>query len=140
MRSSREVKQNATRDAIALLLQHPELAVQAEVPGFFADSPIQGFPLLYALYQTIRDNPGLTSSALLERWREQKDFAILQKLMQRNVFGTEEKADQLTVFNDAIQRLVQKHRDERFEALERKLKQDGLSDDELEEYKSLLAR
>ena len=139
-RSNREVKQNATRDAIALLLQHPELAKEADIPDFFATASIQGFSLLHALYQTARDNPEISSSALLERWRDKKDFEILQKLMQRNIFGTDEKASQLIVFNDAIQRLTMKYRDERFEILETKLKQGGLSETELEEYKSLLTR
>ncbi len=109
-------------------------------PDFFATASIQGFSLLYALYQTARDNPEISSSALLERWRDKKDFEILQKLMQRNIFGTDEKASQLIVFNDAIQRLTMKYRDERFEILETKLKQGGLSETELEEYKSLLTR
>jgi len=139
-RGNREVKQNATRDAIALLLQHPELAGETNLPDFFASASIQGFSLLYALYQTARDNPAISSSALLERWRDKKDFEILQKLIQRNVFGTDEKSGQLAVFNDAIQRLTMKLNDERFEILETKLKQDGLSDAELEEYKSLLTR
>ncbi len=139
-RNSREVKQNATRDAIALLLQHPELATKADVPDFFATASIQGFSLLYELYQTARNNPGISSSALLERWRDKKDFEILQKLVQRNVFGTDEKSDQLTVFSDAIQRLTMKYKDERYEILESKLKQGGLSETELEEYKSLLTR
>jgi len=139
-RVNREVKQNATRDAIALLLQHPELAGETNLPDFFATASIQGFSLLYALYQTARDNPAISSSALLERWRDNKDFEILQKLIQRNVFGTDEKAGQLAVFNDAIQRLTLKLNDERFEILDAKLKQGGLSDAELEEYKSLLTR
>ena len=139
-RTNREVRQNATRDAIALLLQHPELAGQVEVPDLFATATIQGFSLLHALYCTVRDNPGISSSALLERWRDNRDFGILQKLMQRNVQGTDEKAGQLAVFRDALQRLVEKYRDERFEALETRLKQNGLSAAELEEYKSLLAR
>lgn len=139
-RGNREVKQNATRDAIALLLQHPELAGETNLPDFFASASIQGFSLLYALYQTARDNPAISSSALLERWRDKKDFEILQKLIRRNVFGTDEKSGQLAVFNDAIQRLTMKFNDERFEILETKLKQDGLSDAELEEYKSLLTR
>ena len=139
-RGNREVKQNATRDAIALLLQHPELAGETNLPDFFATASIQGFSLLYALYQIARDNPAISSSALLERWRDKGDFEILQKLMQRNVFGTDEKSGQLAVFNDAIQRLTMKLNDERFEILETKLKQGGLSEAELEEYKSLLTR
>ena len=139
-RSTRTVKQNATRDAIALLLQHPELAKTAEIPDYFASASIQGFALLHTLYQTVRENPDITSSALLERWRDREDFSILQKLMQRDVFGTDEKAGQLAVFNDAIQRLTQKYHDERFDILETKLKQTGLDEAELEEYKSLLRR
>jgi DNA primase len=139
-RGNREVKQNATRDAIALLLQHPELAGETEIPDYFATTSIQGFSLLHALYQTARDNPAISSSALLERWRDKNDFEILQKLIQRNVFGTDEKSGQLAVFNDAVQRLTMKLNDERFEVLEAKLKQGGLSNAELEEYKSLLTR
>lgn len=139
-RGNRDIKQNATRDAIALLLQHPELAGETNLPDYFASASIQGFSLLHALYQTARDNPTISSSALLERWRDKKDFEILQKLIQRNVYGTDEKAGQLAVFNDAIQRLTMKLNDERFEILEAKLKQGGLSDAELEEYKSLLTR
>ena len=140
LRSNREVKQNATRDAIALLLQHPELAKETDVPDFFATASIQGFSLLYALYQTARNNPAISSSALIERWRDKNEFEILQKLLRRDVFGTDEKASQLTIFKDAIKRLIMKHRDERYEILEAKLKQGGLSDSELEEYKSLLTR
>ncbi len=139
-RSNREVRQNATRDAIALLLQHPELAAETDIPESFAASSIQGFGLLHALYRTARDNPSITSSALLERWRDKQDFSIVQKLMQRNVFGTDEKAEQAAVFRDAIQRLILKYNDERFEALEVKLKQSGLDETELEEYKALLKR
>jgi DNA primase len=139
-RSGRNIKQNATRDAIALLLQHPELAIEVDLPAMFATAPLQGFSLLNEIYQIIRKTPNISSSALLERWREKKDFEILQKLMQRNVYGTEEKTRRITVFNDAIKRLVAKHNDARFEILEGKLKQGILSDAELEEYKSLLAR
>ena len=139
-RPGREVKQNALRDAIALLLQHPEIANDVEVPAFFATASLQGFALLYRLYDTIQTNPGIATSALLERWRGKDDFDILQKLMQRNVYGTDEKASQLAVFGDALKSLTLKYNDQRFEALESKLKHGGLSETELQEYKSLLAR
>lgn len=137
---ARAVKQNATRDAIALLLQYPALASQVEIPDYFATAPIQGFALLCALYQTIRDNPDIASSALLERWRGLDDFDILQRLMQRNVFGTDDRAGRVAVFSDAIQRLDMKYRDERFNVLQAKLTQSGLNEAEREEYKSLLTR
>jgi DNA primase len=139
-RQHREIKTNALRDAIALLLQHPELAREITVPDYFATASIQGFSLLHALYETIISCPDISSSALLERWRDNKDFEIVQKLIQRNVFGTDEKTGQIAVFSDAIRSLNMKFRDARFEILENKLKQSGLDPAELEEYKSLLVR
>jgi DNA primase len=139
-RQNRDIKQNALRDAIALLLQHPELGGEITVPDYFATASIQGFSLLHALYRTIISHPDISSSALLERWRGNKDFEIVQKLMQRNVFGTDEKTAQIAVLRDAIQSLNMKYRDARFEILENKLKQGGLNTAELAEYKSLLAR
>ncbi len=138
--STREIKQNATRDAIALLLQYPELATQSSVPEIFESAPIQGFGLLYTLYKTIADNPELSSSALLERWRNQKDFEIVQKLMQRNIHGTEDKQGRTDVFNDAIKTLIKKYNDARYEVLDNKLRGGGLSEEEMEEYKVLLTQ
>jgi hypothetical protein len=85
-------------------------------------------------------SPQITSSALLERWRNKKDFEILQKLMQRRIYGTREKDGRIKVFSDAIKSLISKYNDARFEQLEAKLKQGKLDNAELEEYKSLLAR
>lgn len=137
---TRKIKQNATRDAIALLLQHPELADKVTLPDTFATAPQLGFVLLHELYHTIKQNPDISSSVLVERWRDKKDFEILQKLMQRNLYGTEEKTGQVNVLSDAIRSLIAKYNDARFEILEHKLKQGKLSEAELDEYKSLLTR
>ena len=139
-RNDRQIKQNATRDAIALILQYPELAVEVELPETFANAPLQGFPLLAELQRTAMASPQITSSALLERWRNKKDFEILQKLMQRRIYGTKEKDGRVKVYSDAIKSLISKYNDARFEQLENKLKQGKLDNAELEEYKSLLAR
>ena len=139
-RSGRQIKQNATRDAIALLLQYPELSAEVTIPETFASTPLQGFSLLAELQREIMASPQITSSALLERWRNKKDFEILQKLVQRKVYGTEDKDKRVQVYSDAIKSLIAKYNDARFEILESKLEQSGLSDAELEEYKSLLTR
>ena len=91
---TRQIKQNATRDAIALLLQHPELANIISIPEVFRDTALQGFSLLFRLHDTILKNPNLSSSALLERWRGNDEFEILQKLLQRDVQGTDDKHTQ----------------------------------------------
>jgi DNA primase len=139
-RSTRKIKQNATRDAIALLLHHPELALVCAVPDTFRDTSLQGFALLHQLHETILNNPGLSSSALLERWRGTNEFEILQKLLQRDVQGTDDKQAQEAVYKDAVQQLLNKYKDERYEVLDAKLRESGLSDTEMQEYKELLKR
>ena len=136
----RQIRQNALRDAIALLLQYPAVAEAREIPDFFATSSLPGYALLYELYQTVKKNPGIPPAAVMERWRDQEEFEILEKLLLRNVYGTEEKSRQAKVFSDAVQRLIEKHQRARFEILEHKLERGGLSESELEEYKSLLSR
>ena len=139
-RSTRKIKQNATRDAIALLLHHPQLALVCTVPDTFRDTSLQGFALLHQLHETILNNPGLSSSALLERWRGTNEFEILQKLLQRDVQGTDDKQAQEAVYKDAVQQLLNKYKDERYEVLDAKLRESGLSDTEMQEYKELLKR
>jgi DNA primase len=139
-RSTRKIKQNATRDAIALLLHHPELASVCAIPDTFRDTSLQGFALLHQLHETILNNPGLSSSALLERWRGTNEFEILQKLLQRDVQGTDDKQAQEAVYKDAVQQLLNKYKDERYEVLDAKLRESGLSDTEMQEYKELLKR
>lgn len=140
VRSNRQIKQSATRDAIALLLQYPELASTTTIPDTFRDIPIQGFSLLYKLHDTIINNTGLASSAILERWRESKEFEILQKLLQREVQGTDDKANREAVYKDAVRSLVKKYNHERYEQLDIKLRDKGLTDAEMEEYKILLTQ
>ncbi|MDH5712043.1 MAG: DNA primase, partial [Gammaproteobacteria bacterium] len=137
-RSTREIKQNATRDAIALLLQYPKLAHDVSVPDFFKSSEIQGLPLIYDLHALIRNHHELTPSALLERWRDNNNFSALQKMMERDVVCSNDPDILKNLLTDAINNLVRKHQDYRFAILEKKLQETGLNDSEMEEYKSFL--
>ena len=137
-RSNREVKQNATRDAIALLLQFPNLSCEALVPDTFKDSEIQGLPLLHEIHSMIKSHPEITPSALLERWRNNESFSVLQKMMQRDIVGIDDPQNIKNVFTDTINNLTRKHNEHRYSMLERKLQETGLDDAEMDEYKSLL--
>lgn len=139
-RSNREVKQNATRDAIALLLQHPKLACEVQAPEFFKDSAIQGLPLLYKLHALICQHPDISASALLERWRDDESFSALQMMMQRDIVCDDSIESLRNLLTDAINNLTGKHNDHRYAELEKKLQETGLDAAEMEEYKSLLAR
>ena len=139
-RSNREVKLSATRDAIALLLQTPSLALEVPVPDSFKESEIQGLPLLHEIYTLILNHPGITPSALLERWRENAAFPALQKMMQRDVLGVGDKQNTAILFTDFINNLSTKHNDYRFEILEQKYHDGTLTDTERSEYQAHFTR
>ena len=69
------------RKAIALLLYRPELAQQAMVnDSTLLDSSELGIKLLVELIETWRDHPQLSVAALLERYRDTPEGAILERL------------------------------------------------------------
>lgn len=77
----RPARPSRMAQAIALLLDHPELA--AEVEGVDddwrrLDSP--GVAILSQLLETIAAYPGINKAALIERWRDHEHFAYLQRL------------------------------------------------------------
>ena len=137
-RSTREIKQNATRDTIAILLQYPKLAHNISVPDFFKTSEIQGLSLIHELYTLIKGHPEITPSALLERWRDNTNFAALQKMMERDVVCSDDPDSMKNLLIDAINNLTRKHHDYRFAVLEKKLQESGLDEQEMDEYKSFL--
>ncbi|MDH5388886.1 MAG: hypothetical protein OEY06_10605, partial [Gammaproteobacteria bacterium] len=139
-RSNREIKLSATRDAIALILQVPSLALEVQVPDSFKYSEIQGLPLLHEIYTLIINHQDITPSALIERWRENDAFAALQKMMQRDVLGTDDKQNMAILFADFINNLSSKHNDHRYEILEQKLHDGTLTDDERSEYQAHFTR
>jgi DNA primase len=84
-RVRKEVRQptrpSRVAQAIALLLDHPELA--AEVDGVDddwrrLDNP--GVAILGQLLEMIAAYPGINKAALIERWRDHEHFAYLQRL------------------------------------------------------------
>jgi DNA primase len=72
------------RKAIALLLYRPELAQQATMDDdpVLRDSREPGMRLLADLVATLRTRPELTVAALLERYRDTREGAILERLAQ----------------------------------------------------------
>ncbi len=76
------VRMSPVRIAISLLLQRPELAVQAGDPKRFASFQIPGLELLVSLIEIVQAHPQLSSGALLERWRGTDEEPSLMKLVQ----------------------------------------------------------
>ena len=69
------------RKAIALLLYRPELARQTtDDPLALSDDGEPGVKLLASVIAVLRANPQLTTAALLERYRDTREGAILERL------------------------------------------------------------
>ncbi len=106
--SGRRPATSPLRLTIALLIQHPELASALTGLGqdwHHLDNP--GIRLLERLIATLATQSGLSSAALLERWREEEDFKILIQLSDPRLLAhipTEGLEPELT---GAIQRLNQ---------------------------------
>jgi len=132
-----QVSMTPTRLAIALLLQHPEVAQQCTIPDTIRNSNMPGIKLLIQLYEMIIQTPASSPSVLLERWRNSPDEPVLTKLMQWDIPGTTKADEKLILINDAFNNLVQKHRESRMEELLNKSKTMTLSIEEKNELSQL---
>lgn len=135
-----QVSMTPTRLVIALLLQYPQTAQQCTIPDELRASDMPGLSLLIQLHDTILQTAANSPSVLLERWRGSADEMILTRLMQLDIPGSGEQAEQLQLINDALQKLVQKNREFRMEALLQKSRNTPLNDDERAELSRLYQR
>lgn len=132
-----QVSMTPTRLIIALLLQHPEMATQFEIPQLVRNSDMPGLPLLIQLFDTIIQTSASNPSVLLERWRDSKDEAVLTRLLQWDIPGAEESPDQLKLVSDAFANLTQKIRETRMQELLNKSRIETLNEIEKTELSEL---
>ncbi len=132
-----QISMTPTRLAMALLLQYPECAAHSQIPEPLRDSTLPGLNLLIKLFDTILQTSNVSPSVLLERWRGTQDEAILTRLMQWDIPGTEQQPQQLQLFSDAVDKLLNKHYETRLEQLLEKSRSTPLSDEEKAEMSSI---
>ncbi len=125
------IKNNKTRVAIALLLQNPQLADCMEIPPSFETAITKGLPLLFHLYKTIKENPAITSAALLERYRAHEFEQPLNTLAFWSSPETENTETRQDDYINIVQRL---HIEDRYYFLDNKAKTERLSKDEMHEF------
>lgn len=99
--------------AIALLLDHPELAAEAAAaPDDWRRSGSPGIAILVQLLETIAAYPTISKAALLERWRERDHFAYLQRLSVEPFLRDIPAEGLAAEFCGALQRLSEEVRKE----------------------------
>jgi len=89
-KNKRPAKQSSSvnspvRTAITILLQHPEL--HKEIDGYQSLQVLEvpGIDVLVQLLELLHEHPHLNTAALLERWRDDKISAHLQRLAQQTL-------------------------------------------------------
>lgn len=103
--AQQKLKVTPMRRAIALLLQHPELAELIPSNPAYHEIDLPGFPLLMGLNELITHLNSATQQAttalVLENYRDKKEFAILAKLAtwQHGIEPDNLKRDFLDTFN-----------------------------------------
>lgn len=133
-------KRSLVREVITLLLQKPELALQAPLPYPFAGLQQPGVALLVELLDVIRQRPDIQTGSLLQIFAEREESHALHKLAVTELPGDSQSWQ--TVFNDALTQLTRQANQQRLEQLQRRMAEVGhaaLSAAEKNELKQLLA-
>jgi len=131
-----QVSMTPTRMAIALLLQHPQLAQNCAIPEKLLNSEMPGLHLLIQIHNTILQTDTPAPSVLLERWRDTQDAPVINKLMQLDIPQADDTTH-LASLSDAFNNLLNKHNDNRLQSLLNKSKSTPLNDSEKTELTEL---
>lgn len=134
--SSKKSKPSLIRQAIALLLQHPELATTTDFPVDEAQTNSKGTELLKKVVSIINETPDITSGGLLETFRDQPEERTVRRLIQLDIEISEDCIE--NEFKDAVHRLMQQQQHKRLDLLIEKSEVTPLSDQELAEMSKLL--
>jgi len=136
----RHIRITDVRLAVGLLLQQPSLGSQVVLDESLRQANIQGIDVLFALYDMIKASPELTSAAILERWRDNEMGGFLNKLLHWEIPGAEDATTSLTMINHAVEKMLAKTKEQRFEALLHKSQQSTLNEAEMTELQLLMRR
>jgi len=93
-------KPTAMRTALALLIQQPNLAARIGESHELGQLDAPGMDLFVQVLMVLHDQPQLNTAALLERWRDSEQFALLMRLARLEIPG--EPVDYAKMFDDAL--------------------------------------
>lgn len=124
--------------ALALLLQYPPLIKEVQNPQCLDGIELAGVAVLRQLLQLLKNNPQLTTGALLENWREDKYAERLAKLAAEEVMLP---AEQLNVeLNGAFNRIIELAQEEKIQLLLNKAEENSLAQEERLQLQELLLK
>ncbi len=133
------MRKSLVRVALALLLQHPRLArIAGDVDALRALESVPGIDLLAQVVHTVTEHPGLSTAALMERFRGTAHAVHLEKLSVWDHMIPEDHVE--TEFRATLGRLQAQLQNQQTQVLLEKSRNGPLSDQEKAELRELLAR
>jgi len=130
------VRRTPVRLAIALLLQNPALSLQVDTLALISNSAtMPGLPLLERLLELSRNDPHITTSALLERFRDSEHETALWKLATWDHLVPE--AGRAEEFADIMRRIANQTAQQRLTQLNERLQSGELTPEEWSEWMAL---
>ena len=134
----RKTASSPLRRVITLLLHNPQLASQADFSPLDLHTSLPGMPLLHGILQTLAENPGLSSVALLERFRHtEHEQAVLKLLSEEFLVPADGQLHELT---GALDRLREQLRESALNALLERAQSGTLTHEEREQLRALSSR
>ena len=132
-------RSSLVRQAITLIVHHPEAATKIMIPAELESLDLLGIPLLLELLEVARSSPDITTAGLLERWRDRSEHPHLLGLTSVEGLVSDDAAP--VVLEDTLRRLA--HREgvgRRAQALLLKARHEGLDEGEKGELRALLGK
>lgn len=129
-------KRSLVRSAIAVLLQHPPVALALQPPYRFAALRQPGIELLSELVTLVRERPDIRTGGVLEHFGERDEAAALHKLATQSMPGDEQiwQAE----FVDVMEQLEKQTVQQRIAELQAKGREGALDERDKDELRGLL--
>lgn len=137
-RSRSSGRGDLVRQAVTTLLRYPAVAAHTGDTGWLLEMDGEGCRILRMLLEDALQSPDITTAMLLERHRDDDQYAALMKLAASESLVNEEEA--IAEFRDTLSILSRQSAATRLDTLLDNARENVLSADEKAELKDLLAK
>jgi len=120
-----QVAPSLVRTAVALLVQHPELALEVDRPAELGALDRPGIPLLVDLLELLRRQPGMKAGSIIEHYRDTEHLQPIARLAALESPDLSEGIE--VVFGDVMGRLRDELRRRRIETLAQRAQSGGMA-------------
>ena len=123
--------------AVAILVQHPELAAEVDPTRLDSSGDVKGVRFLAQLIDFCREKPNISTALLMEHWRDTPEGRFLSELAIRDLAGGVEQLQPALV--EVLDRIRSQLLHARIAKLQQVQASGGLTEEQSAELRSLLS-